>query len=189
MDKRFKKLLIKAELLRGKPGYVKFIKEVEDTGNKWGLFKEDTEESIAYRAEAAAFILEKYENENIGSVLNLPLEHRIKIINRGENAAGIPKLIAIQKHKAFPKCVPEMDKLGYKIKQAINEILNGNPKKPHTQIILEKLESCDKCEAVCATFGWYEGGYGYSVNSGWFLVIFDKEGNKIKIHNCDSINQ
>ncbi|MBI2024600.1 MAG: hypothetical protein HYT03_00715 [Candidatus Harrisonbacteria bacterium] len=190
MDKRFEALLIEAERLRGdERRYARNAKRVEDQGKAWGLLAGDTEESLAYRAEIAAFCLEKYHGETIGSVFHLPRVQKMEIINCGEEAAGVLKLKAIEAHNAFTECVPVITTLEPEIKQAVDKIIKGDPREYHTQTILERLERCNQCGAVSATFGWYQGGYGYSVDGGSFTEVFDKNGHNIERHNCDPANQ
>ena len=186
MDKKFEALLIEAEKIRGNRGteYVRYAKRVEDQGTAWGLLTGDTEESLAYRAETAAYILETYHGETIGSVLHLPIERKLEIVKRGEEAAGVPKLQSIKEHGAFPECVPVLATLKPGIQRAVEVILRGDENERHTQIILEELKRCGQCGLVSATFGWYKGGYGYSVDGGFFTEVFDRDGNKVEQHNC-----
>jgi len=187
MDKKFEALLIEAEKIRGNRGaeYLRYIKSVSDQGAMWGLLAGDTEESVAYRAETAAYILGTYHDETIGSVLHLSSGRKLEVIRRGEEAAGVPKLQSIQEHGAFPECVPLLETLELGIQRAVEDILEGDENERHTQIILERLRRCGQCGAVSATFGEYKGGYGYSIDGGHFMEVFDRNGNKLGEHVCN----
>mgnify|MGYP001573498330 FL=1 len=52
-------------------------------------------------------------------MLYLPLEQKLEIIKRGEDAAGVPKIKAIKERGAFPECVPTLEALEPNIQEAI----------------------------------------------------------------------
>ncbi|OHA39262.1 MAG: hypothetical protein A3G03_00390 [Candidatus Taylorbacteria bacterium RIFCSPLOWO2_12_FULL_44_15c] len=185
MDKRFETLLIEAEQLRGGEGYVINIKRVEDQGKTWGLLAGDTEESLAYRAETAAFILEKYHGETIGGpVLHLPLERKLEIIKRGEEAAGVPKLKAIKEHGAVPEVLPTLETLEPHVRAMVDTIIDEAPGR-HTEWVVEKLHGCQSCGLLTVELHGYIGGYGYSVDDNR-LTTYIQNGNRVEQHNCVS---
>jgi len=186
MDKEFRRMLVVAEGIRRDERYVRYIKSVSDWGESQGLFTgEETEESLAYRAETAAYILEVHHGKTVGSVLDLPPENKLAIIKRGEEAAKVPKLKAILEHGALPEVVPTLEMLEPRVRETVDAIVAKAPGS-HTEWVIKNLKHCPHCKLLVVDLHGYVGGYGYSVDSDWLTTFVDEDGNEVKQHPCEN---
>ena len=192
MDSRFEAMAIELEAILAKQklvddrDFVKCYARTRDESAAWGLLVENSDEDITLQAITAMGMLMKDNGYKFRSMLNIPKEDKLKVI---ESARRIPRLrdaYCIQENGCTFAAFEIWSQLSTEFKTKVCLLASKFPGR-YTQWVIEEIIRCESCGFTTINFHGYVDGYGSSTDDDYISVFVDEQGNEVSGHVCNVV--